>query len=141
MDLVDVIIRPLHTEKSYVLRSEEIKKYAFEVNKKANKHEIALAFEMIYGIVPEKINVINRKPTAIRTGTRNPGMSKHKKIAYITLAKGVDIIIDQEQAETKEKAAPVKTEKEVKVEKKEETKAKASKGVLTKVVKTSPKSK
>lgn len=139
MDLIDVIVRPLHSEKSYSLRNEEIKKYVFEVNKYANKYEIALAFQMIYGISPEKINVVNRKPTAVRTGTRNPGMSKHKKIAYITLPKGVDIKMDEEIEEKPSK----QTEKEVvnKIEKKEETKAKPKKGVLTKVVKTSPKSK
>lgn len=141
MDLTSVIIRPLHTEKTYLLRNEEIKKYAFEVNKKANKYEISLAFQMIYGIVPEKINIINRKATAVRTGTRNPGMSKHKKIAYITLAKGVDIAIEQEQIDEKDKTS-AKNEKNIQqVEKKEEPKAKAKKGVLTKVVKTSPKAK
>ncbi|WPL37597.1 50S ribosomal protein L23 [Malacoplasma iowae] len=102
MDLLSVIVKPVFSEKSYGLKAEEIKKYMFEVNKKANKYEIALAFEMIYGIKPEKINIVNRKPTAIRTGTRNPGLTKFKKIAYITLPKGVDIAMDEEEAkETK----------------------------------------
>lgn len=96
MDLLNVIIRPLNSEKSYQLRTLEIKKYVFEVNKKANKTEISLAFKMIYGITPEKINVVNRKPVAVRTGTRNPGLSKFKRIAYITLPKGVDIVFEEE---------------------------------------------
>lgn len=96
MDLLNVIIRPLNSEKSYQLRALDIKKYVFEVNKKANKTEIALAFKMIYGITPEKINVVNRKPVAIRTGTRNPGLSKFKRIAYVTLPRGVDITFDEE---------------------------------------------
>lgn len=96
MDLLNVIIRPLNSEKSYQLRASEIKKYVFEVNKKANKTEISLAFKMIYGINPEKVNVVNRKPVAVRTGTRNPGLSKFKRIAYITLPKGVDIVFDEE---------------------------------------------
>lgn len=99
MDLLSVIIKPVFSEKSYSLRAGDVKKYAFEVNKKASKIEISLAFKMIYGIEPEKVNVVNRKPTAVRTGTRNPGMTKFKKIAYITLPKGVDIAMDQEEAE------------------------------------------
>ncbi len=139
MNWVDVIIKPILTEKSYGLRSEEIKKYVFEINKNANKYEVALAFQMIYGVEPEKVNIINRKATAVRTGTRKPGMSKHKKIAYITLAKGVDIAIEAQEAE--EKPVAKKQENEIKTEKKEEKKVKASKGTLTKVVKTSPKAK
>lgn len=103
MDLLNVIVKPVFSEKSYGLKAEEVKKYMFEVNKKANKIEIALAFEMIYGIKPEKVNIVNRKPTAVRTGTRNPGMSKFKKIAYITLPKGVDIAMDEEEAKESKK--------------------------------------
>lgn len=103
MDLLSVIVKPVFSEKSYGLKAEEVKKYMFEVNKKANKIEIALAFEMIYGIKPEKVNVLNRKPTTVRTGTRNPGMSKFKKIAYITLPKGVDIAMDEEEAKESKK--------------------------------------
>lgn len=103
MDLLNVIVKPVFSEKSYGLKAEEVKKYMFEVNKKANKIEIALAFEMIYGIKPEKVNIVNRKPTAVRTGTRNPGMSKFKKIAYITLPKGVDIAMNEEEAKESKK--------------------------------------
>ena len=103
MDLLSVIVKPVFSEKSYGLKAEEVKKYMFEVNKKANKIEIALAFEMIYGIKPEKVNIVNRKPTAVRTGTRNPGMSKFRKIAYITLPKGVDITMDEEEAKESKK--------------------------------------
>lgn len=98
MDLFNVIIKPLNSEKSYGLRSLEVKKYVFEVNKEANKNEVALAFKFIYGFSPEKINIVNRKPVSVRTGTRNPGMSKFKKIAYITLPKGVDIAFEEDEA-------------------------------------------
>ena len=97
-----IIVKPLVTEKMNNL-AETQKKYGFIVNPKANKIEIALAFEMIYGIKPEKVNIVNRKPTAVRTGTRNPGMSKFKKIAYITLPKGVDIAMDEEEAKESKK--------------------------------------
>lgn len=139
MDLVNVILRPLFSEKSYQLKSEEIKKYVFEINKNANKYEIALAFQMIYGVVPEKINVVNRKPTPTRTGTRKPGMTKFKKIAYITLPKGVDIAVEEEEIK-ESKTDKKENKKEVaKIEK--EVSAKPKKGVLSKLVKTSPKTK
>lgn len=102
MDLLNIIIKPLFSEKSYLLKTEEIKKYVFEVNKKASKTEIAIAFETIYGIKPSKVNVVNRKPVAVRTGTRNPGFSKFKRIAYITLPKGVDITFEEETNENQE---------------------------------------
>ena len=139
MDLVNVILRPLFSEKSYQLKSEEIKKYVFEINKNANKYEIALAFQMIYGVVPEKINVVNRKPTPTRTGTRKPGMTKFKKIAYITLPKGVDIAVEEEEIK-ESKTDKKENKKEVaKIEK--EVSSKPKKGVLSKLVKTSPKTK
>lgn len=103
MDLFSVILKPLHSEKSYGLRMNEVKKYVFEVNKNANKYEISMAFKMIYGIVPEKINIVNRKPALFRTGTRNPGMTRFKKIAFITLPKGVDIAIDESDSKDNSK--------------------------------------
>lgn len=142
MDLVNVIVRPLFSEKSYQLKSEEIKKYVFEVNKNANKYEIALAFQMIYGIAPEKINIVNRKPTPTRTGTRKPGMTKFKKIAYITLPKGVDIAFEEEETKETTKADKKESKKELKkIDKEVSTKTAPKKGVLSKLVKTSPKSK
>lgn len=96
MDLTRVIIKPYNTEKTYLLANDEQKKYSFLVDKSASKKLIADAFQVIYGVRPEKINVINRKPTAVRTGTRVPGISKAKKIAYITLPKGLDIVLEEE---------------------------------------------
>ncbi len=101
MDLTRVIIKPYNTEKTYLMSLAEQKKYAFVVNKDATKELISQAFTVIYGVKPEKINVVNKKPTAIRTGTRVPGMSKAKRIAYITLPKGLDIAIEEDQEESK----------------------------------------
>lgn len=103
MDLTRVIVRPYNTEKSYLMGLEEQKKYAFIVDKDATKELIAKAFSVIYGIKPEKINVINRKATPIRTGTRVPGMSRARRIAYITLPKGLDIVTDEEDTSSNSK--------------------------------------
>ena len=44
----DIIIRPIITEQS--MEDLDIKKYAFEVDKRANKIEIAKAVEEIFGV-------------------------------------------------------------------------------------------
>ena len=44
MDITRVLIKPLLTEKTYAMNSNEVKQYAFLVNPKASKHEIANAF-------------------------------------------------------------------------------------------------
>ncbi|MCF0217520.1 MAG: 50S ribosomal protein L23 [Malacoplasma sp.] len=124
MDLLSVIIKPVHSEKTYFLRNLEPKKYVFEVNKDANKYEINMAFQLIYGIVPLKINVLKRKPVPTRTGTRKPGSTKLKKFAYITLPIGVDIQLEEDATDKN------KDKKEAKAEKKEEKKLV---GKLTKI--------
>ena len=103
MQLSNVIIRPYLTEKSYTKRAEDKKKYAFVVNKDANKRDIALAFESIFDIVPEAVTTMVRKSVATRTGTLHPGYTKAFKIAYVTLPKGKDISISKEEFEAKAK--------------------------------------
>lgn len=118
MQLTNVIIRPYLTEKSYTKRAEDKKKYAFVVNVKATKWDIAAAFESIFDIAPEAVTTMNRKPTATRTGTAHPGFTKAFKIAYVTLPKGTDISVSKEEFEAKAKEAAAEA-KEVKVEAKE----------------------
>lgn len=147
MELTQIIIKPYLTEKTYTVRSlHEQEVIAFIVNPKASKHEIKFAFETIYGIKPEKINTITRKPAMIRTGTQQPGMTKLAKIAYVTLPKGVKLAVTKEEIEeakdelkevekTTKKASKAETkqveageeEKVKKTTKKTSTKAKAAK--------------
>ena len=104
MELTNVIIRPYLTEKSYTKRAEDKKKYAFIVNRQANKQEIAMAFEAIFDIKPEAVTTMVRKSVATRTGTLHPGYTKAFKIAYVTLPKGKDISVSKEEFEAKAKA-------------------------------------
>ena len=98
MELTQIIIKPYLTEKTYTVRTlNEQEVIAFVVNPKASKHDIKFAFEAIYGIKPEKINTITKKPTWIRTGTQQPGMTKLTKIAYVTLPKGVKLAVTAEE--------------------------------------------
>ena len=105
MQLTNVIIRPYLTEKSYTKRAEDKKKYAFIVNIKANKKDIALAFESIFDMAPESVTTMVRKSVATRTGTAHPGFTKAFKIAYVTLPKGKDISVSKEEFEAKAKEA------------------------------------
>lgn len=113
MQLTNVIIRPYLTEKTYTKRSENKKKYAFIVNVKATKADIALAFGAIFDIEPEAITTMVRKPVKTRTGTAHPGFTKAYKIAYVTLPAGKDIYVSKEEFEAAAKAQDGKV-KEVK---------------------------
>lgn len=99
MDLTKVIVRPLFTEKAYLLSTQSSPQYSFIVDKQATKTLIKMAFVAIYNIEPTAINTILRKPRPTRyTAQRKRGYSKKVKIAYITLPKGVSLdLYNQDQ--------------------------------------------
>lgn len=103
MELTNVIVCPYLTEKSYAKRTEKNKKYAFIVNIKANKNDIAVAFEAIFNITPIAVGTMIRKKVATRTGSIHPGFTKAFKIAYITLPEGKDIALSNEDLKAKQK--------------------------------------
>ena len=102
MDITRVLIKPLLTEKTYAMNSNKVKQYAFLVNPKANKHEIANAFAALYEFKPLKVNTQLRKPSKTRTMSYFPGFVKLQKIAYITLPPGKDISVSSQEAESKQ---------------------------------------
>ena len=53
----DIIIKPILSEKSYSGIAD--KKYTFVVAKDANKTEIKLAIERIFGVSVERVNTVN----------------------------------------------------------------------------------
>lgn len=57
MNAHDIIIRPLLSEKSYAGIKD--KKYTFVVMKTANKTQIKLAIEEIFGVKVEKVTTAN----------------------------------------------------------------------------------
>lgn len=81
----DIIVRPIVTEKSYRLEDEG--KYVFEVAPSANKTEIKLAIEKIFGVKVDSVNTMNRKGKTRRTRT---GIGKRKDIkrAIVTVREG-----------------------------------------------------
>ncbi len=86
----DVLIRPIVSEKSYSLMDEG--KYTFEVDPNANKTEIKIAVEKIFGVKVESVNTINRKGKVRRT---RYGLGKRKDVkrAIVTLGAGESLDI------------------------------------------------
>ena len=80
----DVIIRPIITEQS--MEDLDIKKYAFEVAKDANKIEIKQAVEAAFGVKVESVNTLRTLGKIKRQG-RYAGRTPEIKKAYVTLKK------------------------------------------------------
>lgn len=78
----DIIVRPIITEKS--MMGTAMKKYTFEVNKSANKIEIAKAVEELFGVKVKKVNTLNVRGRLRRQG-RNEGYTPSWKKAVVTL--------------------------------------------------------
>ncbi|MDR2253879.1 MAG: 50S ribosomal protein L23 [Bifidobacteriaceae bacterium] len=81
----DVIIRPVVSEKSYGMI--ELGKYTFIVAPGANKTEIRIAVEKIFGVKVAAVNTINRQGKTTRT-RQGIGRRKSTKRAIVTLAEG-----------------------------------------------------
>lgn len=81
----DIILRPVVTEKSSLLQDQG--KYTFEVDPRANKTEIKVAIEQIFGVKVEKVGTQNRKGKVYR---RRDGVGKRadRKRAIVTLREG-----------------------------------------------------
>ena len=82
MNARDVIIKPLLSEKSYA--GIQNKKYSFVVAKNANKTQIKLAIEEIFGVKVEKVNTANVSGKLKRQG-RYEGYTPDYKKAIVQL--------------------------------------------------------
>ena len=78
----DIIIRPVLTEKGYDGIAD--KKYTFIVKKTANKTEIKLAVEKLFGVKVAKVNTVNVNGKLRRYG-RFEGYKASWKKAIVTL--------------------------------------------------------
>jgi len=90
MDLEKVIIQPILTEKSNTMR--EKKKFAFKVDPRANKIEIAQAIRKLFDVHPLGVNIsiVKRKPKRVRYKL---GKTASWKKAIVTLPKEETISI------------------------------------------------
>lgn len=73
----DIIIKPLLSEKSYAGIKD--KKYSFIVAKNANKTQIKLAVEEIFGVKVEKVNTANVRGKLKRQGKYQGYTPDYKK--------------------------------------------------------------
>ena len=81
----DVLIKPVISEKSYGLLDEN--KYTFEVHPDANKTEVKIAVEKVFGVTVTSVNTLNRQGK--RRRTRNGwGKRKHSTRAIVSVAPG-----------------------------------------------------
>ena len=81
----DVLVRPVVSEKSYGLLDEG--KYTFIVAPEANKTEIRMAVETVFGVKVTNVNTINR-PGKRRRTRYGWGQRPATKRAIVTLAEG-----------------------------------------------------
>ena len=79
----DVIIRPIITEQS--MEDQDIKKYAFEVAKDANKIEIGKAIEEIFGVTVIKVTTEIVRGKEKRQGAYPVGKTASWKKAIVKL--------------------------------------------------------
>jgi large subunit ribosomal protein L23 len=86
MHVYEIIKRPIDTEKTRYQAEEG--KYTFEVDRRANKHQVKEAVEQIFDVEVLSVNTINVPAKRGRYGrqvvTRRPAWKK----AIVTLAPG-----------------------------------------------------
>ena len=82
MRTYDIIKKPILSEKTYAEIAN--KKYAFVVDKSANKSEIKKAVEEIFGVKVKSVNTANVDGKLKRQGKTQGYTSDYKK-AYVTL--------------------------------------------------------
>ena len=81
----DILLAPVVSEKSYGLLDEN--KYTFLVDPRANKTQIKIAVEQIFGVKVLSVNTINRQGKTRRT-RYGLGRRAHTKRAIISVAPG-----------------------------------------------------
>ena len=79
----DVILAPVVSEKAYGLLEQGV--YTFLVAPGANKTQIKIAIQEIFGVTVESVNTANRQGKRKRTRT-GYGRRKDTKRAIVTLA-------------------------------------------------------
>lgn len=94
MEAYDVLIAPILTEKTNLLRENKEKVYVFRVNMRANKAMIEAAVESLFGVKPSATRIVVNKGKPKRQlgrGGRGFGQTSRFKKAYIKLPEGKKI--------------------------------------------------
>lgn len=92
-DIYEVLIRPLLTERSVLLKDKE-NRYSFEVAKNANKTDVRQAIEKSFKVKVKKVrtSIVNGK---VRRMGRFEGQRPDWKKAIVTLAPGQKINVTE----------------------------------------------
>ncbi len=88
----EVLKRPILTEKSN-FQADYLSQYTFEVDRRANKHQVKKAVEEIFNVEVVAINVVNIPAKMGRYGRRRVVRIPAWKKAIVTLAPGQRIEI------------------------------------------------
>ena len=83
-----ILIKPIVTEKM-TIQGEKLNRYAFEVDREANKIQIKAAVEEMYGVKVLDVNTVNyhgKKKSRFTKAGLLSGRANHFKKAYVTLA-------------------------------------------------------
>ncbi len=83
MDDHNIVVKPLVTEQGMHFASKH-NAYSFEVNKKANKTQIAGAISRLYNVKVESVRTSNRRGKIRRKG-RDTGITRSWKKATVVL--------------------------------------------------------
>lgn len=93
MKLSEVLVKPILTEKANA-QQEKLRRYAFKVNRKANKLEIKKAVEEFYGVNVIDVNtsvVPGKNKTRFTKAGYVQGRKPAFKKALVTVAEGETI--------------------------------------------------
>ena len=90
MNASQIILAPILSEKSNMLREDSVKKYTFKVSVFANKSQIMEAVNELFNVKPVACNTIfvKGKPKNSRTRDRAKGSRSSWKKAIVTMKKG-----------------------------------------------------
>ncbi len=94
MNSNDVIIKPVISEKSTALMEDN--KYVFKVAMSSNKLMVKQALKELFGVTPEKVNIVNVRGKNRRLRYRVGKRAAWKK-AIVTLTAGDSIAIFDEK--------------------------------------------
>ncbi|MBC7248780.1 MAG: 50S ribosomal protein L23 [Anaerolineae bacterium] len=92
MNPYEIIKRPILTEKSS-FQADYLDQYTFEVDRRANKHQVKKAVEEIFDVDVVSVNIVNVPAKMGRYGRRRVVRVPAWKKAIVTLAPGQKIEI------------------------------------------------
>lgn len=85
MNLNDVLLKPLLTEKTTMLK-DTARQVTFMVDPRANQLEVEKAVEKTFNVKVEKVNIVRRRPRRRFRQGRLAGQESGWKKAYVMLA-------------------------------------------------------